>query len=67
MTTPSITVQTRPTNGCARCVWWLQRQPSPWGLCTVHRVKTWWQHAACVEYERDVHVLDRIQIQNKEP
>lgn len=50
----------RPINGCARCVWWLQLNHSSWGRCTVHRENTWWQHAACVEYERDGEIDDAI-------
>ena len=57
--------ETRPKNGCARCVWWFQDGADGWGLCAFHRERTWWQHAACVEYETDGQIGDTIRLQLK--
>lgn len=62
MTKAVMKEQQRPKNGCARCVWWLQSAPSGWGRCSVHRERTWYEHAACCEYERDGEVPDNIMI-----
>lgn len=62
MSEPKLYEMPRPDNGCARCVWWLQFTPSGWGQCSIHRERTWYQHAACSEYERDGQVKDSIRI-----
>lgn len=57
-------VKVRPDNGCARCLWWRQCRYSAWGRCLVHRVRTWWQHAACSDYDRDCEIIDTIRVYN---
>lgn len=55
---------TRPMNGCARCMWWKYHLLDNWGYCTVHNERTWWQHGPCVEYERDPEIPDEIHLIN---
>lgn len=50
----------RPDSGCARCVWWLRERRTEWGRCTLHRVRTFWKHAACTEYENDPFIPDEM-------
>lgn len=51
----------RPANGCARCEWWKEnRKLDGWGRCAAHKEKTWWQHAACSEYELNLQTYDLI-------
>lgn len=52
----------RPTNGCARCVWWQQGKKDNWGRCRVHQAKYWWQAPPCPEYERDAERPDTIEL-----
>lgn len=61
MMTQKVIAQ-RPKNGCARCVWWMQHSRDNYGRCAILRVKTWWKHAPCVEYELDTQVPDEIRI-----
>lgn len=58
----TITSGVRPTNGCARCVWWQPGKKDNWGHCRAHGGKYWWQAPPCPEYERDPEASDIIQL-----
>lgn len=51
---------TRPENGCARCVWWVQKWKSDNGRCAVHQETRYYRCPPCSEYERDNEVPDTI-------
>lgn len=55
-------IKERPKNGCARCIWWQQNRKDNWGQCKILKDETWWQHAPCVEYERDGSITDDISL-----
>ena len=52
----------KPENGCAKCAWWLKNPSDNYGQCRALHMPTWWQHAACPEYEREFPVDEEISI-----
>jgi len=56
------TIERRPANGCARCIWWTQNDRNNNGLCHLLGTSTWWQHAPCDEYELDPDTLETISL-----
>ena len=54
------TMATLPRNGCARCIWWRNRNKSPWGRCGVWREERWYQAPPCPEYELNGDTPDEI-------
>lgn len=46
------TKQTRPANGCARCVWWYRRGRRAMGVCKLYREQRYFKFPPCSEYEK---------------
>lgn len=57
---------TRPANGCARCIWWVQGKGSCRGRCHIWKRRTYYRAPACPEYELDPAVGDGIEFEKDE-
>lgn len=53
----------RPQNGCARCVWWSQKEKTGNGLCHLQGEQRWFQFPPCEEYERRPDVPDELDVE----
>lgn len=56
------TMATLPRHGCSRCEWWRKTGVNPWGMCSLHGERRWYQAPPCVEYEMDASVPDEIEL-----
>lgn len=51
-----------PRHGCARCIWWRDRESDGWGRCICYAGNTYFRHAPCDEYVMNPEAEEEIEV-----